>query len=96
MGCLQPITSTARKRFFLRKEAKTFYPVWCEARARGKRAKGWVEHGRAPDAIAASTRPESPVQHRLPLCPYPKQARYGGTGELTDPANWSCAGGTSG
>jgi hypothetical protein len=24
MGCLQPITSTARKRFFLKKEAKTF------------------------------------------------------------------------
>jgi feruloyl esterase len=52
--------------------------------------EAWVEHGKAPDAIQASTRPERPVQHRLPLCPYPQQARYRGTGELTDAANWSC------
>jgi len=58
--------------------------------------EAWVEHGRAPDAIQASTRPESPVQHRLPLCPYPQQARYRGTGEITDAANWSCAAGTAG
>ena len=57
--------------------------------------EAWVEHGKAPDAIQASTRPESPVQHRLPLCPYPKQARYRGTGEITDPSNWSCATGTA-
>ncbi len=55
--------------------------------------EAWVEHGKAPDVIEASTRPESPVQHRLPLCPYPQQARYGGTGEITDPSNWSCAAG---
>ena len=55
--------------------------------------EAWVEHGKAPDAIQASTRPESPVQHRLPLCPYPRQARYRGTGEITDPSNWSCAAG---
>jgi feruloyl esterase len=53
--------------------------------------EAWAEHGRAPDAIQASTRPESPVPHRLPLCPYPQQARYRGTGEITDPTNWSCA-----
>jgi feruloyl esterase len=53
--------------------------------------EAWVEHGKAPDAIQASTRPESPVQHRLPLCPYPQQARYRGTGEINDPSNWSCA-----
>ncbi|MFO1158928.1 MAG: tannase/feruloyl esterase family alpha/beta hydrolase [Reyranellaceae bacterium] len=53
--------------------------------------EAWVERGKAPDVIQASTRPESPVQHRLPLCPYPQQARYRGTGELTDPSNWSCA-----
>ena len=57
--------------------------------------EAWVEHGKAPDVIQASTRPESPVQHRLPLCPYPQQARYGGTGEITDPSNWSCAAGTA-
>ena len=53
--------------------------------------EAWVEHGKAPDVIQASTRPESPVQHRLPLCPYPQQARYRGTGEITDASNWSCA-----
>ena len=57
--------------------------------------EAWVEYGKAPDAIQASTRPESPVQHRLPLCPYPKQARYRGTGEITDPSSWSCATGTA-
>ena len=57
--------------------------------------EAWVEHGKAPDAIQASTRSESPVQHRLPLCPYPRQARYGGTGEISDPSNWSCAAGTA-
>ena len=55
--------------------------------------EAWVEHGKAPEVIQASTRPESPVQHRLPLCPYPQQARYRGTGELSDPSNWSCAAG---
>ena len=57
--------------------------------------EAWVEHGKAPDVIQASTRSESPVQHRLPLCPYPQQARYRGTGEIADPSNWSCAAGTA-
>ena len=58
--------------------------------------EAWVEHGKAPDAIQASTGPDAPVQHRLPLCPYPKQARYRGAGEITDPSNWSCAAGIAG
>ncbi len=37
--------------------------------------EAWVEHGTAPDVIQASTGPNAPVRHRLPLCPYPKQAR---------------------
>jgi hypothetical protein len=53
--------------------------------------EAWVEHGKAPDAIQASTKPASPVQHRLPLCPYPHQARYRGMGEIDDPSNWVCA-----
>jgi feruloyl esterase len=57
--------------------------------------EAWVEHGKAPDVIQASTGPDSLVQHRLPLCPYPKQARYRGTGAITDPTNWSCAAGTA-
>ncbi len=57
--------------------------------------EAWVEHGKAPEVIQASTRPESPVQHRLPLCPYPQQAHYQGTGEITDPSNWRCSAGAA-
>jgi feruloyl esterase len=52
--------------------------------------ENWVENGQAPTAIAASTRPDLPVQHNLPLCPYPQQGRYSGTGDITDASNWSC------
>jgi feruloyl esterase len=57
--------------------------------------EAWVEQGKAPDVIQASTKPESPVQHRLPLCPYPQQARYGGSGEIADLSNWSCTAGAA-
>lgn len=53
--------------------------------------EAWVEHGRAPEAIAASTKPDSATPHRLPLCPYPQQARYSGNGAVGDSANWHCA-----
>ncbi len=55
--------------------------------------EAWAEHGTAPAMIQASTKPESPVQHRLPLCPYPQQGRYSGMGEIGDPANWRCVAG---
>ena len=53
--------------------------------------EAWVEHGQAPELIAASTQPQSPVQHHLPLCPYPQQGRYTGSGDVNDAANWHCA-----
>jgi feruloyl esterase len=53
--------------------------------------EAWVESGKAPDAIPASTKSDSAAPHNLPLCPYPRQARYTGTGALTDAANWACA-----
>jgi len=53
--------------------------------------EAWVEHGKAPEAIAASTKPDSATPHSLPLCPYPQQARYSGNGALGDAANWRCA-----
>lgn len=58
--------------------------------------EAWVEHGKAPEAIQASTGPGSPVQHRLPLCPYPQQGRYSGAGDVNDPSNWRCAAGNGG
>ena len=53
--------------------------------------EAWVEQGKAPDAIPASTKPDSAKPHSLPLCPYPRQARYSGSGAVTDVANWRCA-----
>jgi feruloyl esterase len=53
--------------------------------------EAWVEHGKAPDAIPASTKGDSATPHSLPLCPYPRQARYSGSGAATDAANWACA-----
>lgn len=50
----------------------------------------WVEGGVAPASIAASTKPDAPVQRHLPLCPWPEQARYSGAGDLADQSNWSC------
>ena len=50
----------------------------------------WVEHGKAPDVIQASTKPDSPAPHKLPLCPFPQQGRYRGVGDVNDPANWRC------
>jgi len=53
--------------------------------------EAWVEHGQAPDAIAATTKPDSATPHSLPLCAFPRQARYAGKGAVTDAANWACA-----
>jgi feruloyl esterase len=52
--------------------------------------EAWVERGQAPDAIAAHTSPNAATSHSLPLCPYPQQARYSGSGAFDDTANWKC------
>jgi feruloyl esterase len=46
----------------------------------------WVEQGKPPDRLIAS----HPDRTR-PLCPYPKVARYTGTGSTDDAANFTCA-----
>jgi pimeloyl-ACP methyl ester carboxylesterase len=63
----------------------------------------WVEQGRAPDVLIATARgPGNPggvntevpaswsANRTRPLCPYPKVARYNGSGSLEDAANFSC------
>ncbi len=51
----------------------------------------WVEKGAAPDRIVAKARPSSPWPGRTrPLCAYPSQARYKGTGSIEDAANFVC------
>jgi feruloyl esterase len=53
--------------------------------------EAWVEHGKPPESIAATTKPDAAEKHSLPLCPFPRQAHYSGHGDLTVAANWSCA-----
>jgi feruloyl esterase len=51
----------------------------------------WVENGTAPDSIIAKAGPNSPWPSRTrPLCPYPQQAHYKGTGSLEDAASFAC------
>jgi len=56
----------------------------------------WVEHGIAPDNIVA-TAPGGPPPvgtpwpgRTRPLCPYPKQTRYIGSGDINNAANFRC------
>jgi feruloyl esterase len=54
----------------------------------------WVEEGSAPDKIIATkfvndTSTEG-VEIQRPLCVYPKQAKYTGSGDVSTPENWEC------
>jgi tannase/feruloyl esterase len=49
----------------------------------------WVERGKVPDEIVGTANCGSPWPGRTrPLCPYPKQARYKGSGDINDAANF--------
>jgi feruloyl esterase len=48
----------------------------------------WRERGVTPSQIMASN-PDSGLKR--PLCPFPQYAKYQGTGDLKDAANWACA-----
>ncbi len=54
----------------------------------------WVEKGVAPDRIIASAfvdnNPSKGVAMTHPLCPYPQMARYKGSGDVKDAANFVC------
>jgi hypothetical protein len=51
----------------------------------------WVEKGIAPDRIVATARAGTPWPGRTrPLCAYPKQARYKGTGNMEDADSFVC------
>ena len=54
----------------------------------------WVEKGKAPGTIIASKFPPNEKQHPVmtrPLCPYPQSAKYKGSGDTNDAANFTCA-----
>lgn len=50
----------------------------------------WSEKGVAPDTITAARIEDGSVVRTRPLCPYPKLARYSGTGSTDDAASFSC------
>ncbi|HLK03811.1 MAG TPA: tannase/feruloyl esterase family alpha/beta hydrolase [Candidatus Acidoferrum sp.] len=55
----------------------------------------WVEKGTAPSAIIAtkyvSDDPAKGAKLSRPICPYPQVAKYKGSGDPNDAANFSCA-----
>ncbi len=57
----------------------------------------WVEQGHAPDAILATRfadeNPAGRTLRTMPLCPFPAQARYAGTGDVNAASNWTCPAG---
>jgi feruloyl esterase len=51
----------------------------------------WVETGKAPDQLPSSKMSQGKVAFSRPLCAYPGVARYKGTGDINDAANFTCA-----
>jgi hypothetical protein len=54
----------------------------------------WVQTGRPPARIIASSPPNAPPRTRL-LCPFPQEAVYSGTGNTDDEKSFHCAAGRS-
>jgi Tannase and feruloyl esterase len=57
----------------------------------------WAEKGTAPSTVIASKTegqipagPGAKVKMTRPLCPYPQQAKYKGSGDLNDAASFAC------
>ena len=51
----------------------------------------WVASHQAPDQIIASNQTNGSINFTRPLCPYPQNARYKGTGSTSDAANFVCS-----
>jgi feruloyl esterase len=51
----------------------------------------WVEHGVAPAKVIASHVTNGVVDRTRPLCPYPQEAQWKGTGNTDDAGNFVCA-----
>jgi feruloyl esterase len=55
-----------------------------------------VEKGVAPDDVIATkyanpSHPSNDIEMTRPLCPYPQIAKYKGSGNLNEAANFVCA-----
>jgi feruloyl esterase len=53
--------------------------------------EAWVEHDVAPERIVASHSTNGRVDRTRPLCPYPRVARFKGTGSIDAAENFVCA-----
>ncbi len=51
----------------------------------------WVEAGKAPERLEAARVIGGKTKMTRPLCPYPQVAKYNGSGDVNDAANFSCA-----
>ncbi|KAJ5734889.1 uncharacterized protein N7483_000014 [Penicillium malachiteum] len=55
----------------------------------------WVENNTAPDyLIGTKFHDETTLDYvtkQRPICPFPQQARYKGSGDMWEPQNWECA-----
>jgi feruloyl esterase len=50
----------------------------------------WVEKGNAPEAISATHSTNNTVDRTMPLCKFPEQAHYKGSGDVKSGSSWSC------
>ena len=55
------------------------------------RLVNWVEAGEVPERMDASRVIDGQVELTRPLCPYPQVAKYSGTGDPKQAANFACA-----
>jgi feruloyl esterase len=51
----------------------------------------WRDGGVAPDAITATRSSHGAIVRSRPLCPYPKVAKYRGSGSTDEAANFACS-----
>jgi len=52
--------------------------------------EAWVEKGTAPTSMAARRVENGTVTRTRPLCPFPQVAKYDGSGDTNDAANFTC------
>lgn len=50
----------------------------------------WVENGQAPTRVVASHSVNGKITRTRPLCPYPQEAVYAGTGSIDEAENFTC------
>jgi feruloyl esterase len=50
----------------------------------------WTNGGDAPESILASKSANGVLTRTRPLCPYPQEARWKGTGSTDEAANFVC------